>query len=67
LKAIKWMLMTHSPLMIWPLLDGAMWRSRGTGAEIARGSFESRQRQQASSLAGARTEHRCGHVRSQAI
>ena len=25
-KAIKWMLMTHSPLVIWPLLDGAMWR-----------------------------------------
>jgi hypothetical protein len=26
LKAIKWMLMTHSPLVIWPLLDVAMWR-----------------------------------------
>jgi D-amino-acid dehydrogenase len=25
-KAIKWMLMTHSPLVIWPLLDLAMWR-----------------------------------------
>ena len=25
-KAIKWMLMTHSPLVIWPLLDPAMWR-----------------------------------------
>jgi D-amino-acid dehydrogenase len=25
-KAIKWMLMRHSPLVIWPLLDGAMWR-----------------------------------------
>jgi len=25
-KAIKWMLMTHSPLVIWPLLDMAMWR-----------------------------------------
>ena len=25
-KAIKWMLMTHSPLVIWPLLDIAMWR-----------------------------------------
>jgi D-amino-acid dehydrogenase len=23
-KAIKWMLMTHSPLVIWPLLDAAM-------------------------------------------
>ncbi len=26
IKAIKWMLMTHSPLVIWPLLDIAMWR-----------------------------------------
>jgi D-amino-acid dehydrogenase len=26
LKAIQWMLMTHSPLVIWPLLDPAMWR-----------------------------------------
>jgi D-amino-acid dehydrogenase len=26
LKAIKWMLMSHSPLVIWPLLDMAMWR-----------------------------------------
>jgi len=25
-KAIRWMLMTHSPLVIWPLLDPAMWR-----------------------------------------
>jgi D-amino-acid dehydrogenase len=25
-KAIKWMLMTHSPLVIWPLLDPDMWR-----------------------------------------
>ncbi len=25
-KAIKWMLMTHSPLVIWPMLDPAMWR-----------------------------------------
>jgi D-amino-acid dehydrogenase len=25
-KAIKWMLMTHSPLVIWPLLDAGMWR-----------------------------------------
>ena len=25
-KAIKWMLMAHSPLVIWPLLDPAMWR-----------------------------------------
>jgi D-amino-acid dehydrogenase len=25
-KAIKWMLMQHSPLVIWPLLDPLMWR-----------------------------------------
>ena len=26
LKAVKWMLMQHSPLVIWPLFDPAMWR-----------------------------------------
>jgi D-amino-acid dehydrogenase len=26
IKAIKWMLMQHSPLVIWPLLDLNMWR-----------------------------------------
>jgi D-amino-acid dehydrogenase len=26
IKAIKWMLMQHSPLVVWPLLDMAMWR-----------------------------------------
>ena len=26
IKAIKWMLMTHSPLVVWPLLEPAMWR-----------------------------------------
>jgi len=26
IKAIKWMLMQHSPLVIWPLLEPAMWR-----------------------------------------
>lgn len=26
IKAIKWMLMQHSPLVIWPLLDPNMWR-----------------------------------------
>lgn len=26
IKAIRWMLMTHSPLVIWPLLDPNMWR-----------------------------------------
>jgi D-amino-acid dehydrogenase len=25
-KAIKWMLMHHSPLVIWPMLDPSMWR-----------------------------------------
>ena len=25
-KAVKWMLMQHSPLVVWPLLDLAMWR-----------------------------------------
>ncbi len=25
-KAIKWMLMRHSPLVIWPLLDPDLWR-----------------------------------------
>jgi D-amino-acid dehydrogenase len=25
-KAIKWMLMRHSPLVIWPLLEPALWR-----------------------------------------
>ncbi len=25
-KAIKWMLMQHSPLVIWPLLEWSMWR-----------------------------------------
>ena len=25
-KAIEWMLMKHSPLVIWPLLDPALWR-----------------------------------------
>ncbi|RZT97891.1 D-amino acid dehydrogenase [Rivibacter subsaxonicus] len=25
-KAIQWMLMTHSPLVIWPMLDPKMWR-----------------------------------------
>nr|WP_295781508.1 D-amino acid dehydrogenase [Rhodoferax sp.] len=26
MKAIKWMLMRHSPLVIWPVLDPNMWR-----------------------------------------
>ena len=32
-KAIKWMLMQHSPLVIWPMLDPAMWR---WGAQMLR-------------------------------
>ena len=26
IKAIRWMLMQHSPLVVWPLFDPAMWR-----------------------------------------
>jgi len=26
IKALRWMTMQHSPLVIWPLLDPAMWR-----------------------------------------
>src|SRR5687767_5333109 len=26
LKAIQWLLMEHRPLVVWPLLDPAMWR-----------------------------------------
>jgi len=26
LKAVRWMLMQHSPLVIWPMFDPAMWR-----------------------------------------
>ena len=26
IKAIKWMLMQHSPLVIWPMFEPAMWR-----------------------------------------
>ena len=33
IKAIKWMLMHHSPLVIWPMLDPAMWR---WGAQMLR-------------------------------
>ncbi len=25
-KAVKWMLMRHRPLVVWPMLDWAMWR-----------------------------------------
>ena len=32
IKAIKWLLMHHSPLVIWPMLDAAMWR---WGADVA--------------------------------
>ncbi len=39
LKAIKWMLMHHSPLVIWPMLDPAMWR---WGAAMLRNCTEAR-------------------------
>ncbi|HSN80781.1 MAG TPA: D-amino acid dehydrogenase [Rhodoferax sp.] len=39
LKAIKWMLMHHSPLVIWPMLDPAMWR---WGASMLRNCTEQR-------------------------
>ena len=39
LKAIKWMLMQHSPLVIKPMLDPAMWR---WGASMLRNCTETR-------------------------
>ena len=39
LKAIKWMLMQHSPLVIWPMLDPAMWR---WGVSMLRNCTEAR-------------------------
>jgi len=39
LKAIKWMLMHHSPLVIWPMLDPSMWR---WGASMLRNCTEQR-------------------------
>ncbi|MBG9390046.1 D-amino acid dehydrogenase [Caenimonas aquaedulcis] len=38
-KAVKWMLMHHSPLVIWPMLDWAMWR---WGAAMLRNCTEAR-------------------------
>ena len=40
-KAIQWMLMHHSPLVIWPMLDMAMWR---WGAMMLRNCTEARYR-----------------------
>jgi D-amino-acid dehydrogenase len=40
-KAISWMLMHHSPLVIWPMLDMAMWR---WGAQMLRNCTEARYR-----------------------
>ena len=40
-KAIKWMLMHHSPLVIWPMRDWAMWR---WGAMMLRNCTEARYR-----------------------
>ncbi len=39
LKAIKWLLMHHSPLAITPMLDAAMWR---WGAQMLRNCTEAR-------------------------
>ena len=39
LKAIQWMLMQHSPLVIWPMLDLAMWR---WGAAMLRNCTQAR-------------------------
>lgn len=39
LKAIKWMLMHHSPLVIWPMLDPSMW---SWGASMLRNCTEKR-------------------------
>ncbi len=41
IKAIKWMLMQHSPLVIKPMLDPAMWR---WGAQMLRNCTEERYR-----------------------
>ena len=41
MKAIKWMLMHHSPLVIWPMRDMAMWR---WGAMMLRNCTEARYR-----------------------
>ncbi|OGB31343.1 MAG: D-amino acid dehydrogenase small subunit [Burkholderiales bacterium RIFCSPLOWO2_12_FULL_61_40] len=41
MKAIQWMLMHHSPLVIWPMRDMAMWR---WGAMMLRNCTEARYR-----------------------
>jgi D-amino-acid dehydrogenase len=41
MKAVKWMLMHHSPLVVWPMLDMAMWR---WGAQMLRNCTEARYR-----------------------
>ena len=41
-KAIKWLLMHHSPLVIKPMLDAAMWR---WGVQMLRNCTEARYRQ----------------------
>jgi D-amino-acid dehydrogenase len=41
MKAIQWMLMHHSPLVIWPMLDMAMWN---WGAMMLRNCTEARYR-----------------------
>jgi len=41
LKAIKWLLMRHRPLVIWPMLDPALWR---WGASMLRNCTAARYR-----------------------
>ena len=41
MKAVKWLLMQHSPLVIKPMLDAAMWR---WGAQMLRNCTEARYR-----------------------
>ena len=41
MKAVKWMLMHHSPLVVWPMMDMAMWR---WGAQMLRNCTDARYR-----------------------
>ena len=44
LKAIKWLLMHHRPLVIWPMLDPAMWRwGLRDAAQLHRGALRRQQ------------------------
>ena len=45
LKAIKWMAMQHSPLVIWPMLDPRMWMwGTGDAAQLHRGALRAEQK-----------------------